>query len=245
MTFSGMADKFMFSPFREMFCSGTYSFTPEQTTHEHKLIILDIPLLAYGRETAPLMQIIVKLVFQRAWLRHAYKPGCCHGAMLVQDEFQTPMSRFENHFVQVCRSSAIAPIFITQLILNLSEEMGESQPGSKTKAFLNNLSVKITHNTTCPDTCQYVADVIGKEYRFLESFNAGSGHNQQSHTSVGGSQQLVHIIEPIEFTRLVKPDSHNPLAQGIVWVSGKRFNATKNAQNPIGRNYLSVYFSRE
>jgi hypothetical protein len=245
MTFSGLADKFMFSPYREMFCSGTYSFTPEQTTHEHKLVILDIPLLACGRETARLMQIIVKLVFQRAWLRHSYRPGCCHGAMLIQDEFQTLMSRFENHFVQVCRSSAIAPIFITQTILNLAEEMGETQPGSKTKAFLNNLSVKIAHNTTCPDTCQYMADVIGKEYRFLDSFHAGSGQNQQSHASVGGSQQLVHIVEPIAFTRLVKPDSNNKLAQALVYVSGKHFNATKTAQNPTGRNYLSVYFSRE
>ena len=66
MTFSGLADKFMFSPLRGMFCSGTYSFTPWQTTHERKVIIVDIPVLEYGRDTARLMQIIVKLVFQRA-----------------------------------------------------------------------------------------------------------------------------------------------------------------------------------
>ena len=90
-----------------------------------------------------------------------------------------------------------------------------------------------------------MADIIGREYRFLESFNAGSGQHHQSHASVGGSQQLVHVVEPIEFTRLVKPDATNPLAQAIVYQSGKPFNATKTAQNPKGRNYLSVYFSRE
>ena len=31
--------------------------------------------------------------------------------------------------------------------LNVSEEMGENQPGPKSKAFLNNLSVKIAHNS--------------------------------------------------------------------------------------------------
>jgi hypothetical protein len=245
MTFSGMADKFMFSPFREMFCSGTYSFTPAQTTHEHKLVILDIPVLAYGRETARLMQIIVKLVFQRAWLGHAYKPGCCHGAMIVQDEFQTLMSRFENHFVQVCRSSAIAPLFITQTILNLAEEMGEVQPGSKTKAFLNNLSIKIAHHCICPDSLLYMVGVIGKEYRYLESYNAGGAQSQQAHTSVGGSQQLVHIVEPAEFTRLRKPDGSNPYAEALVHQGGKIFEATRTKANPKGNNYLRVLFSRE
>jgi type IV secretory pathway TraG/TraD family ATPase VirD4 len=241
-TFSGMADKFMFSPFREMFCSGTYSFTPEQATHEHKLIILDIPVLSVGRETARLMQILVKLVFQRSWLRHPFKDGCCNGAMLVQDEFQMLMSRFENHFVQVCRSSGIAPIFITQTILNLAEEMGESQPGSKTKAFLNNLSIKIAHRSTCPDTCNYLADVIGHEYRYMEGFNAGGGKDM--HTGVSGSKQLVHIVEPSTFTRLESPDGANPCAGTIVFCGGDRFGATRTADDPQGRNYLHVLFSR-
>jgi hypothetical protein len=245
MTFAGMADKFLFSPFREKFCSGTYSFSPEQATHEHKLIILDTPVLACGRETARLIQILIKLVFQRAWLRHSYQPGCCHGAVLVQDEFQMLISRFENHFVQVCRSSAIAPIFITQTILNLAEEMGESQPGSKTNAFLNNLSIKIAHSSTCPDTCEYLSRVIGREYTYLENFNAGSSGLGQTHTSVGGSRHLAHIVEPIEFTRLLTPDGENPNAEAIVTVGGAIFKATVTPRKPQGSNFIRVLFSRE
>ena len=90
-----------------------------------------------------------------------------------------------------------------------------------------------------------MADIIGKEYRYLDSYNAGGGDSSHSHASVGGSQQLVHIIEPIEFSRLIKPDSTNPYGQAIVYQSGKPFNATKSARNPKGRNYLSVLFSRE
>jgi len=246
MTFFGMADKFLFYPFRDIFSSGTYSFTPEQTTHERKIIVVDFPVLQYGKETAKTIQLMVKLTFQRAWLRHAYKPGCCNGAFLIQDEFQLLMSKLENHFVQVCRGSAIAPVFMTQSILNLAEEMGEAQPGSKTKAFLNNLAIKIAHRSICPDTCTYLADVIGKEYRFIDSYSAGGGGaNNASQSSVGGAQQLVYIVEPSEFSRLAKPDGKSPYAAAIVYCGGATFNATKTPQNPKGRHYLSVLFSRE
>ncbi len=229
-----------------MFASGTYDFTPEQITHERKLVILDIPVLQYGRETSRLMQILVKLVCQRQWLSHAYKPGCCNGAVLVQDEFQMLMSRFENHFVQVCRGSTIVPIFATQTILNLAEEMGEQQPGPKSKAFLNNLSIKIAHNSAgCPDTCTCLADTIGREYRYIDGFNVGEGDGGHTHRGISGQKQLVHIVEPIEFTRLMAPDGRNPYAEAIVYLGGKSFNVTKTENNPHGRNYVKVTFSRD
>jgi hypothetical protein len=244
-TWSGMASKFTYDPFRSMFCSGEYSFTPEQTTHEHKVVLLDMPVLEYGRETSRLCQILVKIIFQRAWLRHQYKPGCCHGAFLFQDEFALLMHRNESHFHMVCRGSAIAPVCITPNILNIAaEEFGEQTPGAKTLGFLGLLSVKIFHANNETETCNYAANQIGKEYRYLDSWNAGASDNH-SQAGVSGSKQLVHVIEPIEFTRLIKPDGDNPCSQAIVYMSGRTFNATKTAQNPKGRNYLSVLFSRE
>jgi hypothetical protein len=246
MTFAGMADKFLFHPLRGIFASGAYDFTPEQTTHNRKLVIVDFPILEYGKETARLINVMVKLTFQRAWLRHQYKPGCCNGAMLFQDEFQLLTHRFENHFVQVCRSSAIAVLCMTQTILNVAEEMGEAQPGSKTKAFLSNLGIKIALRTTCPETCNYFSDVIGKEYQYLSNFSTSNGQQpNQSHTSLGGSRQLAHIIEPIEFTRLLRPDGRNPFAEAIVYCGGETFNATRTERNPRGLNHLRVVFSRD
>jgi hypothetical protein len=244
-TWSGMASKFTYDPFRSMFCSGEYSFTPEQTTHEHKVVVLDMPVLEYGRETSRLCQILVKIIFQRAWLRHQYRPGCCHGAFLFQDEFALLMHRHESHFHMVCRGSAIAPVCITPNILNIAaEEFGEQTPGAKTLGFLGLLSVKIFHANNETETCNYAANQIGKEYRYLDSWNAGASDNH-SQAGVSGSKQLVHVIEPIEFTRLIKPDGDNPCSQAIVYMSGRTFNATKTEQNPKGRNYLSVLFSRE
>jgi type IV secretory pathway TraG/TraD family ATPase VirD4 len=246
MTFSGLADRFLYNPTKKLFAGGTYSFTPEQVTHEKKLIILDFPVLEFGKEGARLIQSMIKLTFQRAWLRHPYTPGCCNGAALVQDEFQLLITKFENHFAQTCRGSGIAPIYITQNILNLAEELGESQPGSKTKAFLGNLGTKIAHRTTCVDTCAYLSSILGKEYRYLDNYSGGSSSGS-NHTqfSAGGSRQLVNVLDESEFTRLARPGTDSPYAAAIVYCGGETFNATRTANCPQGRNFLRVMFSRE
>lgn len=155
------------------------------------------------------------------------------------------VTRRDNFFQQTCRGSRVAVVCLTQNILNLSEELGENQPGSKTKSFLGNLGIKIFHQQNDIETCTYASDQIGKEYKYLENYNAGTTDQDHSHTSVGGSLQLVYVREPIVFTRLVKPDSSNPLAQALVYQSGKVFSASKTKEHPEGTNYLSVYFSRK
>jgi len=244
MTWSGMADKFLFNPFNRLFCGGKCTFTPEMTTHEGKIIVCDFPLLEYGHETGRSINTILKLIFQRAWLRRnlADSPN---PVFLWQDEFQYFVTRRDNFFQQTCRGSRVAVVCLTQNILNLSEELGEPQPGSKTKSFCGNLAIKIAHQQNEPDTATFMADIIGKEYRYLDSFHAGGANIGPAHASVGGSQQLVHIIEPIEFSRLAKPDSESPYAEAVVYLSGKPFNATKTERHPKGRNYLRVLFSRE
>jgi hypothetical protein len=247
MTWSGMADKFLFNPFNRLFCSGKCSFTPEMATREGKWVVCDFPLLEYGHETGRTINVILKLIFQRAWLRRSLSQSP-NGVCLWQDEMQYFVTRRDNFFQQTCRGSRVAVVCLTQNILNLSEELGEEQPGSKTKSFLGNLGIKIFHQQNDTETCTYGADQIGREYRYLDNYNAstaeGSGSGQ-SHAGIGGSLQLVHIVEPVEFTRLTKPDAENPLAQAIVYQSGKIFNATRTEKNPDGRNFLRVFFPRE
>jgi hypothetical protein len=243
-TWSGMASKFTYSPFREMFSSGRFDFTPEQTTHERKIIIVDMPVLEYGRETSRLCQVLVKIICQRAWLRHQYQPGCCHGCFCFQDEFALLMHRHENHFHMVCRSSAIAPVCITPNILNIAaEEFGEQTPGAKTLGFLGLLSLKIFHANNETQTNEYAANQIGREYRYIDGWNSSSSEEHHHH-GVSGSKQLVHILEPIELTRLAKPDGDSPLSEAIVYMSGRGFNATKTQNRPQGLPYLRVHFSR-
>lgn len=243
MTWSGMADKFLFNPFNRLFCGGSCSFSPEDTTHRGKIVVCDFPLLEYGHETGRLINIIFKLVFQRAWLRRDIEDSP-NPLFLWQDEFQYFVTRRDNFFQQTCRGSRVAVVCLTQNILNLSEELGEDQPGSKTKSFLGNLAIKIFHQQNETETCNYAADQIGKHWVYMSNYSAG-GDGQRTHSNVGGSRQLVHIVEPIEFTRLFKPDSMSPVSQAIVYQSGKVFNATKSGNNPEGRNYLTVFFSRD
>ncbi len=128
-TWSGMASKFTYDPFRRMFSSGEYSFTPEQITHEGKIVILDMPVLEVGREASRLCQILVKIICQRSWLRHQYTPGCCNGAVLFQDEFALLMHKHENQFHMVCRGSVIAPVCLTTNIMGIAaEEFAEDKP---------------------------------------------------------------------------------------------------------------------
>ncbi len=240
MTWSGMADKFLFNPLNRLFCSGRCTFVPEQTTHLAKIVIVDFPMLEYGHETGRLINILMKLVFQRAWLRRkvAEAPD---PVFLWQDEFQYFVTRRDNFFQQTCRSARVAVVCITQNILNLSEELGEQQPGSKTKAFLANLALKIFGQQNCPDTNLYAAELIGKEWRYIDSFQAGGTNT----ASIGASRQLVHKVEPDEFSRLLKPDGDQPFCSAIVYQGGTIFNATKTQKRPEGTNHMTVHFSRD
>ncbi len=155
------------------------------------------------------------------------------------------VTRRDNFFQQTCRGSRVAVVCLTQNILNLSEELGEDQPGSKTKSFLGNLSgLKIFHQQNEIETCNYAADQLGKQYRYLDGYNAG-GNAHDMHSGVSGHKHLAHILEPVEFTRLAKPSSSSPYAEAIVYQSGKIFNASKTPKNPHGSNYLRVLFTRD
>lgn len=245
-TWSGLASKFTYDPMRSMFCSGKCSWMPEQITHEGLIVIVDISVLEFSRDLARTCQILIKTVHQRAWLRHIYKSGCCNGAVIFEDEFAAFLaSRFDPHFHMVCRESAIAPICISQNILGLAaEEFGEQMPGSKTLGFLGLFGIRFFLQNNETVTNEQAADLIGKEYRDVPGWNAGQGQ-EHNHFGVSAHQQLTHLIEPIEFTRLTKPDGENPLAECICYNSGRSFNATKTPDRPQGLPYLRVHFSRE
>jgi hypothetical protein len=240
MTWAGMADKFLFSPFSRLFCSGKCTFVPELTTHQGKIVIVDFPLLEYGHETGRLINVLIKLVFQRAWLRRRVEQSA-NPVFLWQDEFQYFVTRRDNAFQQTCRGARAAVVCLTQNILNLAEELGEQQPGSKTKAFLGNLMLKVFYQQNDPDTNTYAAELIGKQYKYLGSFNTDA----TGQATTGGAQQLVYNLEPITFSQLVKPGSSNPLSTAMVYQGGKAFNTTVTRENPQGRNCLTVAFSRD
>jgi hypothetical protein len=243
-TLTGLCSKFLYEPFRSMFCSGRFDFTPSQLTHEHKLLLISMPLLEVGRDTGRLCQVLMKLVLSRAWCRHQYEPGCCNGAFMFIDEASFLMSKMDVYTHMVNRSSAFVPFLLLQNILTIAgDEFGENTPGSKTLGFLGLIGTKIFLANNETYTNNYAADLIGKEYRYIDSWNAGSSENHH-HAGIGGAKQLSHLVEPIEFTKLLRPDGEQPLAEAIVHSSGRIFESTKTSTNPRGLPYLRVHFSR-
>ncbi len=109
MAWSGMADKLLFNPFNRLFCSGKCTFTLRDTTHRNNIVICDFPLHGYGHETGRTINVILKLIFQRAWLRRNISESS-NPVFLRQDEFQYFVTRRENFFQQTCRGSRVEPL---------------------------------------------------------------------------------------------------------------------------------------
>lgn len=244
MTWAGMADKFLYNPLRDIFCSGKCTFVPEQTTYQNKIIIVDFPLLEYSFQTGRLISCLMKLSFMRAWLRRNVEEAPTP-VFLWQDEGHAfllgghgGVSR-DAAFAQVSRSARVVNVFISQNILAVADALGETHPGSKTKNLLSNFTTKIFGQNTCVDTNTYAAELIGQEYRFLRNVGVG-GHD----VNLGRSEQRLYKLEPEAFTRLQRPDEAHPYAEAIVHQGGKTFEVTRTEEEPDGRNYLLTVFRR-
>lgn len=238
-TWDGLANKFMFAPLGRIFSSGKCTLIPEMTTQGRKVIILDFPYLVAG-ETNRLVTCLTKLAFIQGWLGrdiHRYPEM----AFIVSDECQyhaLPRGR-DNFFMQTARGARVISIAATQNLLNISEQFGEHDLGTKTKSWTANTGIKIALQQNDPDTNEYYAKVVGREYKMLSSWNASEQMN------AGGHEHLAYIVEPDEFQRLHKPTAEQPLAEAIVIKGGEPFNITRTPQCPQGRNFLRVAFNRD
>jgi hypothetical protein len=236
-TWSNMADPVLFEPYRSLLSGAKCSMVPEEVIHDRAIHIINFPLLELGRPGRDI-SMLIRNCYQRAFLARKISE-CGNPVLMYTDECQYFLGPKDNFFQQTCRSNRVINVMLTQNILNMAEQLGETQVGPKTKAILGNFGTKIFHQQNETETCIYAADQIGKHYVFQENFNAG-----QAGAAFGGSRQLAYIVEPIEFTRLRKPDGNNPFAEAIVYQSGKTFNATRTEKNPEGTNYLRCFFPR-
>lgn len=236
---SGVSSKFLFRPFADIFCSGHVDFMPEQTFTEGKVVVVDWPLLTWN-QTGRIIAGLMKLIFYRAWLRRDVN---VHPAPVLcwADEAQLVMlpGDRENRFAQVARSSRVVNVWITQSICNISEQLAEFHPGSKTHALLGNLTTKVFHQQTDVDTNRYAADLVGQEYQYRKSFRSS-----MNDPSISQNEQLAYRILPSDFSSLRRADGDNKRSEAIVVQGGKVFEGTRTTADPKGRNYLRLLFSR-
>lgn len=241
-TFSGMSSRFLFNPLSRLFCGGKCTFLPEHASQAGKIVIVDFPMLEYGQSTGVFINCLLKLCFMRAWLRRDVEK---HPNMvfLWQDEaanFVLPRNA-DNLLAQTARGYRIATISLMQSILSLAEALHEPQPGSRTKGWLGvGGATKIFMQNNCVDTNAWAASLIGQEYTYGTSLNV-----DQFHTTYGKNETLRNRIEPDAFSRLLKPDGENPIAEAVIYKAGQIFESTKTAERPHGRNFMLARFSRE
>lgn len=218
-TWAGLASKLQFNPLARVVNDGACTFVPEMTTHQGKIIICDFPVLKWN-ETGRLINCLMKLIFQRAWLRRDLEE-CDRPVFLMIDEapfFILPKGH-DSRFQAVCRQSRIAVACLAQNLLQIAEALGEHELGPATKGWLANLVTKICHTQSCFDTNTYIANLIGKEWRNLKSAQYGMGGG----VSMGRQEHLMYRVEPDALTRLKKPNSTNPVAECLIYQGGRLF----------------------
>lgn len=227
ITFSGMADRFLISPFHRMFCSGRCTVFPEDCYTRGSIIVLDLPFKLFG-ESGRFAQILFKL----SWMRAIERRNCEQfpaSVFLFQDEFQNFITKMDNQFQQTARQSRVCTVCLTQSISNLSEQLGEHMPGSLTRAYVGNLRQMLFHQQNESATLNFAAEQFGREYvTVVEAGSEGRAHCREDYR---------WVLEPSAFTRLHIPTRDAPYSQAFLYQGGEIFRATQT-------NHLLTVFAR-
>ncbi len=234
--FASYAARYLSDPLYTVFNTET-TITPEDCYKKGKIILIDFPYLTYegvGRDA----NILFKYVFQRAMQRRTIieKSRPC---FLFSDEYQTFIHEQDFHFQSIIRDYRVSTVYLTQNLPNFYLNAGQGELGkTRFRALAGNLATKIFHANNDPDTNEYAADLIGKDWHWSENEGQTSG-KEQSYSS-GASETLAHIVDPSVFTKLkTGGPRHNFLTEAIIHRSGRLFFENTGKYELMG-NYLKL-----
>ena len=171
----------------EILCQDT-TIVPEMLRRDGKILIVDLPVLAYGPEGAA-AQAIIKYVFGLALQRQKLEKNARPVAIFA-DEYQALISRFDADLLATCRSSKICFTALTQDLPKLYAQLGHNKR-DLVEAVIATFGTRIYHCNTCRQTNQHAAETIGKMQRYNTSRNTSWGSNSggslNQHEESGGS----------------------------------------------------------
>lgn len=230
--FTNMADAFLTTPIRQMFCETNDPVTPEMT-HEGKIIILDLPVEEFA-EVGQFCQALFKYVWQKATARRVADPDS-RACFLWADEAQYFITENDMMFLSTARSKKACTVFLTQNLSAYYVRLGEGAGKAQTDAMLANFQTHIYHANTDHVTNTYAADTIAKDVQMRRNFGGGVGE-KDAHANAGESEMVEYVILPIEFTMLRKggPDNDNNV-DAIIMLGGRIWEST-------GHTYLKTAF---
>ena len=234
--FTSMADGFLRSPMRELFCTTT-NIVPE-LTHQGTLLVLDLPVLEFG-PLGQRAQVLMKRIWQQATERRPFTRSSVP-VFLWADESQYFVTKTDAQFQSTARSAQAATVYLTQNLPTYYAVLGDKM---KAAALLGNLNTKLFHCNGDPETNRWAADTIARDSKLKTSINS----NSQSH-DIGGAQTsdgvnisnaIEYQLHPITFTRLKTggPSNHFEVT-AIVFQAGRIWKASN-------KTFLLVRFNQQ
>lgn len=189
---------FLTGRMRELFTTRT-TVVPEMT-HYGAILIIDMPVLAWGDSGLLAMQLW-KYAFQQAANRRVVDETS-RPIFLIGDEYQLFCHAEDATFQSTCRSAKVCTLYATQSLPSLYLSMGKQghHPEHSTHALLTNFHTKIFHANSCNVTNHYASELIGKGIQYRRSISQGTnqskgknwgnsrGYSYSSNAQSGGSR---------------------------------------------------------
>lgn len=244
-TFTTMADGFLRGPLRPLFCTDT-TLVPE-VTRDGAVIVLDLPIKEF-HEVGQFAQVLFKFIWQRAMERGlGGNEAPARPVFLWADEAQFFVGSKDPQFQSTARSALVCTVYLTQNLPSYYAAVGGPESRSLVDSLLGNLQTKIFHANGDPNTNQWAADVIAKNWQtnISASSSQQSGRDLIPDLRSGNNQSTTvnHMLEyevlPKHFTTLRKGGSAaRGVVDGIVFQGGRVWNAS-------GRTYLPARFIQQ
>ncbi len=225
--FTVIADGFLTSPIRQLFCE-RLNIVPEET-HLGKIILIDLPVEVFN-EVGICAQLLWKFCWQRATARREPDKDGGIPTFLWADEAQFFTSSGDLKFQATARSKRACTVYLTQNLPTYFDKAGQD----RTNALLGNLQTRIFHSNGDHITNTYAADTIARGVTSRSSMNVQSGGGM----SFGTSEAVDYVVPPAEFQRLRKggPENDN-LVDAYIFQAGRVWPST-------GESFLKTSFKQ-
>ncbi|MBL4623554.1 MAG: TraM recognition domain-containing protein [Flavobacteriales bacterium] len=233
--FTTTADAFLRGNLKGLFNtdSNKLDASPEMA-RQGKIIILDLPIKKY-EQVGVIAQGVYKLCFQKTMERVQVNSDIPN-VFLFADECQFTLTSYEDSFQTTARSSRIATFYLTQSLSNLHLNLGDKGE-QRTNSLLTNLGTKIFHAQVDNQTNEWAAKLIGEDWTIQSSSSSSFNQQDNPQLSASFSESRRFIVEPIEFTKLLRGGEYNDfIGSAIVHQVGRTWSN--------GDNYLEVFLKQ-
>jgi len=249
--FTASADPFLRGDLRSLFSpdnptSGNptsgFNVMPEYCK-DGAIIIFDYDIKTYGL-VGRVAQSLYKMMFQQCMERRDIKKDGGRPVFLWADENQNFINSFDVEFQQTARSARVLTVYLTQNISNYHVSLGKGEHGrNQATSILGNLSTKIFHANSDPDTNKWASSVFGSHWVIDESESISKNAKVEEFDGLNVSKSTREIeksvIEARHFSELLKGGVENNLqVESIIHQAGRVWEST-NA------NYIPVIFNQD